>query len=191
MILERSGEPSGEQTLVARARRGDRAAFGELVERSMRRAYRVALGLVGSPEDARDLSQEAFVRAFAARRRLDPRRPFYPWYYQILRRLCFNFLRDARLHREKLEGERPWLVADAGSRVSRPDRAAEQAELRRRLQRAIAALPEEQREVFVLREYEGLRYRQIAELAGIPQGTVMSRLYSARQRLAADLEAER
>ncbi len=77
MILERTAEPAGEQALVERARRGDRAAFGELVERSMRRAYRVALGLVGSPEDARDLSQEAFVRAFAARRRLDPREKLF------------------------------------------------------------------------------------------------------------------
>ena len=191
MVLEQSAEQAGEQALVERARHGDRAAFGELVERSMRRAYHVALGLVGSPEDALDLSQDAFVRAFAARRRLDPRRPFYPWYYQILRRLCFNFLRDAKLHREKLEGERPWLVAAAGRRVPRPDRVAEQAELRRLLQRAIDGLPEHQREVFVLREYEGLRYREIAELVGIPQGTVMSRLYSARRLLAAALEAER
>ncbi len=80
MVLERTAELTGEQALeqalVERARRGDRAAFGELVEGSMRRAYRVALGLVGSPEDALDLSQDAFVRAFAARRRLDPRRPF-------------------------------------------------------------------------------------------------------------------
>ncbi len=58
----------------------------------MRRAYRVALGLVGSREDALDLSQEAYARAFRARRTLDPEQPFYPWYHQILRRLCFNFL---------------------------------------------------------------------------------------------------
>ena len=146
---------------------------------------------MGSPEDARDLSQDAFVRAFAARRRLDPKRPFYPWYYQILRRLCFNFLRDKRLHREKLEGQRPWLVAGAVQRTPTPERQAQQAELRRRLERAIGGLPEHQREVFVLREYEGLSYREIAELVGIPQGTVMSRLYGARKRLAAELETER
>ena len=193
MALAARPQTIDEAVLTERVRRGDRTAFGELVERYMRRAYHVALGLVGSPEDALDLSQDAFVRAFAARRRLEAGRPFYPWYYQILRRLCFNFLRDRKLHREKLRGETPWLVAAAAYREDRerPDRAAERAALRRRLQAAVETLPEHEREVFVLRELEGLRYREIAELAEIPQGTVMSRLYSARRRLAHELEDER
>lgn len=193
MALAGRPQTIDEAALIERVRRGDRGAFGELVERYMRRAYHVALGLVGSPEDALDLSQDAFVRAFAARRSLEAGRPFYPWYYQILRRLCFNFLRDRALHRDKLRGETPWLVAAAEHREDRerPDRAAERSALRRRLQAAVDALPEHEREVFVLRELEGLRYREIAELAGIPQGTVMSRLYSARRRLAHELEDER
>ncbi|HXI02477.1 MAG TPA: sigma-70 family RNA polymerase sigma factor, partial [Candidatus Saccharimonadales bacterium] len=91
-----------EPLLVERARDGDRSAFAELVNRYMRRAYYAALGLVGSPDDAMDLSQEAFARAFRARRRLDPQRPFYAWLYTILRRLCFNFIRDTRGRRRKL-----------------------------------------------------------------------------------------
>ena len=153
----------------------------------------VALGLVGSAEDARDLSQDAFVRAFAARHTLASGRPFYPWYYQILRRCCFNFLRDRKSRREKLEGAVPWLVDDAhaGAARHRPDRATELTALRGKLEAAIDALPEHEREVFVLREFDGLKYREIAALLDIPDGTVMSRLYSARRRLANALEDER
>lgn len=192
MILECT-DPSDETRLVERARHGDTAAFGTLVEHHMRRAYRVALGLVGSPEDALDLSQDAFARAFRARRTLASGRPFYPWYYQILRRLCFNFLRDRSRRRGKLTGASPWLIDAAVHREAglRPDRAAELAALRERLARAIEGLPEHEREVFVLREFEDLSYREIAELAGIPIGTVMSRLYSARRRLAAELDGQR
>ena len=148
---------------------------------------------MGSHDDALDLSQEAFARAFRARRTLDPSRPFYPWYYQILRRLCFNFLRDRTSRKRKLEAAAPWLIEDATYRHSggRPDRCAEQAALVRQLQTAIECLPERLREVIVLREFDGLRYADIAELAGIPVGTVMSRLYSARQRLAVEMEGQR
>ena len=175
-----------EIALVARVRSGDLNAFGRLVERHMRRAQRVAAGLVGNVEDGFDLSQDAFVRAFRARHTLDPKRPFYPWYYQILRRLCFNFLRDRRRLMERVEEASPWLVDDADRRVERgrPDKNAENRELRRRLASAIQALPEHERETFVLMEFDGLRYKDIAEWQSIPLGTVMSRLYSARRRLA-------
>lgn len=188
--IDQAGGGESERLLLERVQGGDRMAFGVLVEGTMRRAHRVAMGLVGNREDAHDLSQDAYVRAFRARRRLDPGRPFFPWYYQILRRLCFNFLRDRKLHRGKLEGFTPWLVETAEQRAAgdRPDRAVERAGLARRLAAAIEALPDHERETFVLREYEGLSYREIAELSEIPQGTVMSRLYNARRRLATLLE---
>lgn len=191
-VLNREVLNREEAALVNRARGGDSEAFGSLVERYMRRAYHVALGLVGSHEDALDLSQDAFVRAFRARRTLESGRLFYPWYYQILRRLCFNFLRDRGLRRGKLENASPWIVENATYKAAgqRPDKAIETAALRQRLTEAIETLPEHEREVFVLREFEDLRYREIAELAGVPIGTVMSRLYSARRRLMNRLEEE-
>lgn len=178
-----------EQSLVRRARGGDRAAFGDLVSRYMRRAYFAALGLVGSHDDALDLSQEAFARAYRARRTLDPERPFYPWLYQILRRLCFNFTRDRGRRRARLAEATPWLAESEGSRAARndPARQAELAELRTRFESAIAQLPDGEREVLVLREFQDLRYKEIAELLDIPVGTVMSRLYSARKALARSL----
>jgi len=182
--------PTDERTLVRRAQAGDIEAFGALVSQYMRRAYYAALGLVGSHDDALDLSQEAFSRAFRARRSLDPNRSFYTWLYTILRRLCFNFLRDRNAQSHKLAEAAGWLAEEAKARVAAqsPARAAELAELRRRVTGAIEQLPDRQREVLVLREFEGLRYREIAELLGVPIGTVMSRLYAARRQLAGRLE---
>lgn len=184
------GSVAAERVLVQRARAGDRQAFGELVERYMRRAYYVALGLTGSHDDALDLSQEAFVRAYRARASLDPDRPFYAWLYQIVRRLCFNFLRDRKTRRRRLEEASPWLVEQARAHAYRgdPARTTERSELRARLEQAIEALAQHEREVIVLREFEGLRYREIAELLEVPIGTVMSRLYTARRNLAQSLE---
>jgi len=185
--------PTDERTLVRRAQAGDVEAFGALVSQYMRRAYYAALGLVGSHDDALDLSQEAFSRAFRARMSLDPNRSFYTWLYTILRRLCFNFLRDRKAQSQKLAGAAGWLAEEARARVAAqsPVRAAELAELRSRVAGAIEQLPDRQREVLVLKEFEGLRYREIAELLGIPIGTVMSRLYAARRQLAGRLEESR
>ena len=187
---ERDDGRTAEAILVRRVRAGDTAAFGELVSIYMQRCYYAALGMVGSPQDAVDLSQDAFARAFKARARLDPERPFYPWLYQILRRLCYNFTRDTSSRRRKLERAGGWLVAEATVRASvdDPERIRATEELRDRLETAIRELPPAQREVFVLKEFEGLKYREIAELLDVPIGTVMSRLYAARQRLAARLE---
>ena len=187
---ERDEGRTAEAILVRRVRAGDTTAFGELVSIYMQRCYYAALGMVGSPQDAEDLSQEAFARAFKARARLDPERPFYPWLYQILRRLCYNFTRDTSSRRRKLERAGGWLVAVATVRaaVDDPERIRATEELRERLETAIRDLPPAQREVFVLKEFEGLKYREIAELLDVPIGTVMSRLYAARQRLAARLE---
>jgi RNA polymerase sigma-70 factor (ECF subfamily) len=154
----------------------------------MRRAYVHALGIVGSREDALDLSQEAFARAYRARRTLDPDRPFYAWLYQILRRLCFNFLRDAKT-RARLDAEQiDWLVSLSHSPEANPAQEALREEARRRIAAAIERLPAGEREVLVLKEFEDMKYREIAELLAIPLGTVMSRLYSARHRLAETLE---
>jgi RNA polymerase sigma-70 factor (ECF subfamily) len=158
----------------------------------MRRAYFAALSLVGRREDALDLSQEAFARAFRARRSIDPERPFYAWLYQILRRLCFNFLRDRRARAQALDAAGSWLADEVASRAA-PDPAVayEREEARGAVAAAIEQLPDREREVLALKEFEGLSYKEIAELVAIPVGTVMSRLYSARRRLAHVLEDRR
>jgi RNA polymerase sigma-70 factor (ECF subfamily) len=180
-----------DMALVRRAQAGDADAFGTLVERYMRRAYFAALFLVGSREDALDLSQEAFARAYRSRGTIDPDRPFYAWLYQILRRLCFNFLRDRRARMRTLEAAGSWLADDAAHRAGPgPAEALEREERRRLVAAAIEELPAREREVLALKEFEGLTYKEIAALVGVPIGTVMSRLYSARQRLAQALEVQ-
>lgn len=185
-------DTEGDAALSQRARSGDAEAFGVLIERHMRRAYAHALGIVGSREDALDLSQEAFARAYRARHTLDPERPFYAWLYQILRRLCFNYLRDSRTRARLLDGITiDWLVDATRTGSADPATEAERAEQRRRVADAVAQLPPHEREVIVLKEFDGLKYREIAELLRVPQGTVMSRLYAARKRLAGALESLR
>jgi RNA polymerase sigma-70 factor (ECF subfamily) len=185
-------EAETDAALVLRARSGDAEAFGCLVQRYMRRAYAHALALVGSREDALDLSQEAFARAYQARHRLDPDRPFYAWLGQIVRRLCLNFLRDSRTHARLLDTEDASWFAESGRPAGcDPAAALEQAETRWRVGAAIESLPPRDREVLVLKEFEGLKYREIAELLDVPVGTIMSRLYSARRRLADALEGGR
>ena len=189
--MRKTGEAPADDELIRRAQAGDSDAFGLLVTRYMRPAYFAALGLVGSREDALDLSQEAFARAFRARRTLDPGRPFYAWYYTTLRRLCFNFVRDRRRRNTWLAEGATWIETEVASPAESPERAAERHDDQRRLADAIARLPDHEREVLVLKEFEGLKYREIAELIGVPAGTVMSRLYAARQRLSAVLEGNR
>lgn len=189
-MLQTAGAGETEDgALVRRAQAGDAEAFGLLVERYMRRAYFAALALVSRREDALDLSQEAFARAFLARRSIDPERPFYAWLYQILRRLCFNFLRDRRTRARTLEAAGTWLADEAAERFrSDPADALARREAQRRVAAAMEALPARDREVLALKEFKSLTYREIASLVGIPVGTVMSRLYSARRRLADALE---
>lgn len=189
--MSRSSDDPADRDLICRCQAGDAEAFGQLVKRYMRPAYFAALGLVGSREDALDLSQEAFARAFRARRTIDPDRPFYAWYYTTLRRLCFNFVRDRRRRSAWIAGGSDWIETEAPSTTESPEQRAARREDRGRLVAAIGDLPDHEREVIVLKEFEGLKYREIAELVRVPVGTVMSRLYSARQRLAGILEGER
>jgi RNA polymerase sigma-70 factor (ECF subfamily) len=181
-------DTDSDASLILRAQSGDTEAFGLLVTRYMRQAYFSALGFVGSREDALDLSQDAFARAFHARRTIDPDRPFFAWYYTILRRLCLNWRRNRRTERMRLDEAGPWLESLAASSTVPPDRLAAQNEARRRVACALAQLSDDEREALVLKEFEGLKYREIAERMDCPLGTVMSRLYSARQRLARVLE---
>jgi RNA polymerase sigma-70 factor (ECF subfamily) len=177
-----------EHELMLRVQAGDRDAFGVLVSQFMQRAYFGALGLVGSHDDALDLSQEAFARAFKARSRIDPQRPFYTWYYQILRRLCFNLMRDGKTRKTRLDEAGPWLLLQAENRgPQQPELQMETEQMQQETRRAIEDLPGTEREMIVLREMQGLSYKEISELLEIPTGTVMSRLYKARKRLATQL----
>ena len=173
---------TAERQAIVSSQRGSRDAFGMIVETYMRRAYFCALSLVRHREDALDISQEAFVKAYRAIRRFDPDRPFFPWFYRILRNLCFDWLRKRkRRPRSGIEGD----VTDPGGG---PEVLARRDETKERVWQAISRLGEKDKEIIQLRHFQHLSYKEIAEALDIPQGTVMSRLFSARQRLRTELE---
>jgi RNA polymerase sigma-70 factor, ECF subfamily len=188
MLVMAEPQTYPEAQLVLQSVDGDAAAFGILVRTHMKKAYSLALSLVGNHEDALDLSQDAFVRAWRAMRRFDPGKPFLPWYYAILRNLCLNALRD-RIRRPV-----PFSRVDAAELFSRLEAgdgsaARSAAESTIAVRRALAALGPEDREIILLKDLHGYTYREIADLVSIPAGTVMSRLHTARSRFKALLQA--
>ena len=166
--------------LIARARQGDLRAFEEIVRLYQRRVYGVALRIVRAHDVADDVAQEAFVRAWRSLDRFELGRPFGPWVCRIAANLAVNHVRSPRAREEGLpEGHGETPATEPG-----PLGAVLDAEARRVLDEAVATLPAEQRAVFVLRAVEEMSYAEIAEALGISPGTVMSRLFRARERLA-------
>ena len=176
-----SADPGPDETfLLARARQGDLAAFETVVRRYQRRVYGVALRIVRAHDVADDVAQEAFVRSWRSLDRFELGRPFGPWVCRIAANLAVNHVRSPRAREEGLpEGHAETPSADPG-----PLGAVLDAEARRLLDEAVAALSPEQRAVFVLRTAEDMSYDEIAGALGISPGTVMSRLFRARERLA-------
>jgi RNA polymerase sigma-70 factor, ECF subfamily len=175
--------------LMSAAKRGDPAAFETLSRELRGRAFSVARGLVGSAEDALELTQEAFLKTYAARATYRDGEPFLPWFHRILRNTCFSFLRKHnRLRPHSLSAGAPgddeggdWLIAD--DKEDLPDDVAERNEATALFWRAFARLSARDREILSLRHFRELSYREIAHALGIPQGTVMSRLFHARAHL--------
>jgi RNA polymerase sigma-70 factor (ECF subfamily) len=175
-----AGSADDEAFLVGRARHGDLSAFEEIVRRHRRRVYGVALRIVRCHETAEDVAQEAFVRAWRGLERFDLGRPFAPWVCRIAANLALNHVRSPRMREQPLpEGREESPASDSGPLETMLD-----AEARRVLDEALGALPAEQRAVLVLRVFEELSYDEIAGALGLSPGTVMSRLFRGRERLA-------
>lgn len=166
---------------VERVRRGDAEAFGELVRRHMRRAFSIAYRILEHREDAEDVVQDAFLRALERLDTLERGRPFRPWFYRIVVNRALNFRRARTIRRTEP------IPEEARSEAGLPERDAEQAELRRRLQAAAAALPERQRLIVQLSDLEGLTSAEIAEILEISDGTVRWHLHQARRSLRESL----
>jgi RNA polymerase sigma-70 factor, ECF subfamily len=174
-------EGPADLELVARARAGDRDAFRLLVERYEGRAYAIAYGFLGNREDAREIVQEAFLKAYRTLAGFRGEAGFYTWLYRIVVNLAIDFRRRDR----PAPLEEPDRLRDP--READPASEAYRGELREAIRAAIDGLPREQRAVIVLRELEGLSYAEIAEVEQVPIGTVMSRLFYARRKLQAAL----
>jgi RNA polymerase sigma-70 factor (ECF subfamily) len=181
-------DPARDAALVARARTGDRAAFDELVLRHEDRVYNMALRMLGNADDALDVAQEIFLSAYRALDGLEMKSLFSTWLYRVTVNRC----RDEMRRRATVKHTRPRPLggpdpddppADPPARSGSPEDAAISRESAAIVAAAVAALPEDAREALVLRDVEGLAYEEIADVLGVPVGTVRSRLHRARSLL--------
>ena len=184
-----------EQELICSARSGDREAFSRLVEQNQAMAYSLAYRMTGNPEDAADLTQEAFLSAFVNLSKFDGRSAFSTWLYRLTSNLCLDFLRREKrrsahsITLEDKEGEDAAQLDLPDERYS-PERELERQEAENAVRRGLAALAPQHREVLVLRELEGLSYTEIAQTLGLEEGTVKSRIARARLALRDFLQKE-
>ncbi len=162
----------------------EKAEFERLVKANMKRAYFAALGFLGSHDLAMDVSQDAFIRAYRSFKTFDNKRNFFPWYYRILKNLCLNYFRDSKNKREVTFLENVKNMEDS----STPEDFVENEEVKEKLESAMQQLKLEDREIIMLKEFQNHSYKEIAELLNLPIGTVMSKLYYARKKLANEFE---
>ncbi|MHC5063006.1 MAG: RNA polymerase sigma factor [Planctomycetota bacterium] len=180
-----------ETRLIAGAKNGDPGSFEQLVDLYMGRGIQVAMGYVGNREDALDMAQETFYRVYKSLDRFRDGEPFAPWFFRILRNACLNFLAKHRKPghfslQAKSDEEKDYDLPD-GINLGPPSQV-EMQESHRQFWRALEKLGMNHREIIMLRHFEELDYAAIAKVLDIPIGTVMSRLYHARQKLRAALE---
>ena len=181
-----------DRTLVERAARGDREAFGALVQRHQDRIFNLAYQVVRNREDALDVAQEAFVKAFASLAGFKGEASFTTWMHRIAVNLAIDCLRRRRRGDPAAYDDRLAVPEDAAQSVTAaddPESALETRQVRSLLSRGIERLPPAHRAVLVLREIEGLSYEEIARAVGCSLGTVMSRLFYARRKLQKVLQA--
>jgi len=166
-----------EKDLLELVRSGDKKAYQSIVLRYMKSAYYVALGFLQNHQDALDVSQEAFIRAYRKRRTFDPERPFFPWFYRVLRNMCIDYVKKYRRKDEIPLEDIPIL-----------DTREEDTEMKQALWKGIQELAIIHREVIILRYFRQMSYQEIAEVTGKPMGTVMSSLYYAKKNLRGIME---
>lgn len=186
---ESGGVPADELQLVARCQAGDTAAFNELVTRYRQRAFAMIYHMVRNDQDAWDLAQDGFVKAWKSIGRFRGQSSFYTWLYRILMNVTIDWLRRKQIasgtefddaiglhHIEPGAATAPRMEMQPAERIS-------DKEIRARIDQAIERLSPEHRAAIVMREIDGLEYSEIAEQMECSIGTVMSRLFYARKKL--------
>ena len=182
-----------DAALIARCRAGDVAAFEPLVEKYRQRVWRLAYNTLRDREEAWDVAQEAFIRAYQALPSFRGQAAFYTWLYRIAMNVAADRARSrgaqGRAFGTERVPEEDWdrVLPDQDPGHEAPDAAADRHEQRGKIMRALDTLSEDHRKIIMLSDLEGLSYREIADTLEIPMGTVMSRLHNARKRLRAAL----
>jgi len=177
--------PEDEKKLIARCKQGDTECFGKLYQRYRKKAYIIALGMMGKQEEALDVLQDAFIKTFKNIKRFEIQKTFSSWFFSILINLCRDRLRQRKRRQKDISMDAAnlhnRLIVD--NHAYSPELLVERKELYVYLWKAIGQLEIKHRQIIILRDVEDLSYKKIAEILDIPLGTVMSRLYQARKYL--------
>lgn len=178
--------------LVEKYKSGDATAFDLLVEKYLNNVYGIAFSIVRNSEDAYDLAQDAFVKLFQKLETFKGDSRFYTWLYRITYNLCIDFVRKRRMktvsidEQDKLPADQ--IVSFSSKTSETPGEELDRKELNEMIEKCLAQLPENQRAAIILRDIKGCSYTEIAEILEVSEGTVMSRLYYARKKMAELLE---
>jgi RNA polymerase sigma-70 factor (ECF subfamily) len=179
-----------DEQIVAMCQQGDNRLFEVLVQRYMQKAFHIALNFTRNAEEAKDLSQDAFLRAFTRLNQFDGRSSFYTWFYRLVVNICLDHTRRKnKVGWESLEPsrdglpERPELTDVSSS----PEEAAIAAEAKRRADRALESMPNKQKTAFVLRNHQGLSIADIAKVMKTTEATVRVYLHRAVSALRQSL----
>lgn len=191
---EPAGAPADELELVAKSQTGDTAAFNELVTRYRQRAFAMLYNMVRNEQDAWDLAQDGFLKAWKNIGRFRGQSSFYTWLYRILMNVGIDWLRRKQIESGTefddaigLHGVEPGAMTAPRAEMQPAARLSDK-EIRTRIDEAITRLSPEHRSAIVMREIDGLEYSEIAEQMECSVGTVMSRLFYARKKLQAMLK---
>lgn len=183
-----------EKILVEKVQKGDTASFEKLVLANQTKVYNLALRMVGSAEDAFDMSQEAFIKAYNSLGSFRGDSRFSVWLYRLTTNVCLDFLRSEG---RKSHGSLTYLSEEnedkeleiPDERFS-PETMTEKRELREAVNRGLLSLPKDYRAILLLREIDGLSYEEIADALSLEEGTVKSRIFRARKKLCEILNAD-
>jgi len=188
MKTDKSHASSSDEQLVKAAKRGDMAAFEELVGRHRDKIYARAFSMMRNEDEAVDLSQEAWVKSWQRLKQFQGDSSFGTWMTRIVINLCLDQLRRRKRQRaesiEEMSEESGGVERQMPVVVVNPTERLERAELRRRIDQALAQLSHEHRTVLILHEFEEMEYKEIARTMECSIGTVMSRLFYARRKMA-------
>jgi RNA polymerase sigma-70 factor (ECF subfamily) len=181
-------EAGDDRSLVKAAQRGDPQAFRKLVERYQRRVVQLALGMTKDQDEAMDIAQETFVKVHRYLPSFKGDSSFFTWTYRIAMNLCLDAQRrKGRVERVDLadgdDAEIEAAMDPPSAALIGPQRQTLNAELRAKIEEALAGLSENHRAILILRELEGLSYEELSKVLAIRKGTVMSRLFHARLKM--------
>ncbi len=171
MQAENPVKEGTELFILRQVQAGNKNMFRFFVEKYKGAAYSIALGFVRNQQDALDISQDAFVRAYRKLKSFDCEKPFYPWFYQILKNLCLDFMKKRRIRNAMPRQDVPVYYEDKND-----------LELQKSVWDAMETLPFEHREIIILKYFRQCSYKEIAEITRKPVGTIMSSLYYSQKK---------